>query len=242
MIIKGLLKLLERSKPLSYFDHNIEIFNSSKGYGIRAIVDLAASQTLIKIPKDIWKDEFSASAAVTNAQVSNPDFFKHLNNLATLVLPNNKQQADNLIKSSCLAIKLIVDPFVSKHSYIEFLNEISYPVNSTLQPHPLVMKDFDSNNLLKGSSTYRTINMRKKMYNYIGESLFGKDNAISGRFKWAVSVILSRALSRCLCMSISLYMISLCITIWLCGHCMLIYSINIACSFYLLVLNILQLA
>lgn len=54
---------------------------------------------------------------------------------------------------------------------------------------------FNINGLLRGSSTYRSIALRRKIYNYIADSLFGNGHRMGIEFKWAVGVVLSRALS-----------------------------------------------
>jgi hypothetical protein len=119
--------------------------------------------------------------------------------VAATVIPNSLEQQDNLVKSSCLATKLIIDSQEKlREPYIEFLNQATFPETPYLRPHPLLMEgeDFGNmNGLLRGSRTYRSIALRRKIYNYIADSLFGTGHRMTIEFKWAVGVVLSRALS-----------------------------------------------
>ena len=198
MIVRRLLKWHKRLPNNPQFDSSIEVFQSYGGLGIRAIKDLPSAQTVIRVPASGWRD-FSAEVSVNEAKRSNPEFFENLNNLAALVLPNSSEQADTLIKSSCLATKLIIDGQESlKQPYIEFLSQATYPGDNSLLPHPLIMRDHEFGGaecLLSGSSAHRAIIMRRKLYDYIGASLFGSNNTMVNEFKWAMGIVLSRALS-----------------------------------------------
>lgn len=201
MIIRRLLKWHRRLPNNPQFDSSIEVFQSQSGYGIRATQDLPTMRTVIRVPPSGWRD-FSADLSVNEAKVSNPQFYENLTKFAALVLPNSSEQADSLVRSSCLAVKLVIDKQESlRHPYIEFLDQATFPSNVSLLPHPLLMQgdEFGGMNCqLCGSSSHRAILLRRKMYNYIGESLFGPGNPTVEEFKWAIGVVLSRALSSAL--------------------------------------------
>ena len=197
MIIRRLLKWHNRLPNNPQFDSSIEVFQSHGGYGIRATRDLSKSQRIIRVPASGWR-EFSADQAVSEAKRSNPQFYENLTKLATLVLPNSADQAQTLVKSSCLATKLMIDKEESlRHPYIEFLHQATFPGNTSILPHPLLMseKELGTNCFLTGSSAYRAIAVRRTMYDYIGSNLFGKDNPLKEEYKWTIGVVLSRALS-----------------------------------------------
>ena len=198
MITRRLLKWHRQLPNNPQFDSSIEVFQSHSGYGIRATQDLPRLRTVIRVPPSGWR-ELSAELAVNEARRSNPHFYESLTKFAALVLPNSSEQADTLIKSSCLATKLVIDKQESlRHPYIEFLDQATFPSNKSVLPHPLLMRGDEfggANCLLRGSTSHRAIVLRQKMYNYIGESLFGQGNPTVEEFKWAMGVVLSRALS-----------------------------------------------
>ena len=77
------------------------------------------------------------------------------------------------------------------NQYIEWL------YNQSLQSsihHPLLIDMNNLENSLRGTETLNHIIIRKKLYNYFAEQLFNNDND-KKLFLWAISIILSRAIS-----------------------------------------------
>lgn len=158
---------------------------SSSGRGLFANKKLQAGQLLILVPPQLWLS-WSAENALKEATASNPTLVQRLQTLATTILGANQQQLhDNLIKSSCLATLVGLEHQQSNlHPYIEFLE---YPGE-----HPLLLTT-DADELLQGSSIYKAISIRRKLFTTVGESLFGQPG--KNQFLWGMSVVQSRALS-----------------------------------------------
>jgi hypothetical protein len=198
MFVEQLLRWHNRLPHGPLFDRRIEYFQSVGGFGIRAIRNILEPCQIIRVPLAGWH-EFSADESVKEAKRCNPHFYQTVCNVSTALIPNSVEQRDNLIKSSCLATKLILDRNTKykRSPYIEFLCQATYPGTKSLLPHPLVMADdlSDPDGLLIGSNSRREILKRREMYHYIAESLFGKGNDMIPEFKWAMGIILSRAVS-----------------------------------------------
>jgi hypothetical protein len=198
MVVEQLLRWHNRLPHGPLFDRRIEYFQSVGGFGIRAIGNILEPCQIIRVPLAGWH-EFSADESVKEAKRCNPQFYQTVCNVSNTLIPNSVEHSDNLIKSSCLATKLILDRNTKykRSPYIEFLYQATYPGTKSLLPHPLLMADDlgDPDGLLIGSNSRREILKRREMYHYIAESLFGKGNDMVPEFKWAMGIILSRAVS-----------------------------------------------
>lgn len=198
MVVEQLLRWHSRLPHGPLFDQRIEVFQSVGGFGIRAIRNILEPCQIIRVPLAGWHD-FSADESVKEAKRCNPHFYQTVCNVSNALIPNSVEHSDILIKSSCLATKLILDRNTKykRSPYIEFLYQATYPGTQSILPHPLLMADdlMDTDGLLIGSNSYREILKRRGMYHYIAESLFGKDNGMIPEFKWAMGIILSRAVS-----------------------------------------------
>ena len=198
MVVDQLLKWHLRLPHGAFFDPRLEVFQSVGGYGIRATRNIIEPSQIIRVPLAGWH-QFSADESVKEARRCNPQFYQTVCNVSNALIPNSVEHSDNLIKSSCLATKLILDRNTKfkRSPYIDFLFRSTYPGSQTVLPHPLLMADdlMDTERLLIGSNSHREIIKRREMYHFIAESLFGKGNDMIPEFKWAMGIILSRAVS-----------------------------------------------
>lgn len=193
MAINRLLKWHNRLPTGTLFDRRIEVFDSVGGFGIRAIRNILEPSTIIRVPAAGWR-EFSADEGVNEAKRCNPQFYQRVCDVSKALIPNSVEHMDNLIRSSCMATKLIIDKQEKLPSpYVSFLKETAL---SSL-PHPLLMADdlSDPNGFLIGSNSRREILRRREMYTHVAEALFGRGHDMVHEFKWAMGIILSRAVS-----------------------------------------------
>lgn len=198
MTVERLLTWHNRSSRNSRFIKALEVCQSHGGLGIRTNRHVSRLQNIIKVPACCWR-EFSADRCVQEAKKLNPSFHKRLCEVTTSLVPSSSEQSNDLLRASCMAMKLIIDNKDSlKSPYIDFLYENTSLGSQTALPHPLRMtsEQFAGTDfLLAGSNSYRAISKRRAVYHYIGLSMFGGDVSTIDEFKWAMGIVLSRAIS-----------------------------------------------
>jgi hypothetical protein len=196
-----LLKWLETQKGFSIHRY-IEVFRSEfMGAGIRASQKIETGSVIMRVPKQMWIP-YSAEYSVHAAKSMNPTFLNSIVTLSNKILPNSPQQADNLIKSSCLATLLTLgrnEPEAERQIYVDFLMKATFPFAKDVGPHPLLRTNKEIDEYLLGTRAHKAIATRRKMFGYLALQLFGGDSNAAAimrqDFLWAMGIIQSRALS-----------------------------------------------
>lgn len=198
MSVERLLKWHDRLSSNSRFIKALEVCQSYGGLGIRTNRKIDRMQNIIKVTSYGWK-EFSADKCEQDARRLNPNFHKRLCEVTAALVPSSPEHSNNLMRSSCMAMKLIIESKERlKHPYVDFLYTSTSLGSPGTLPHPLLMtsEQFAGTDfLLAGSNSYRAISKRREVYHYIGESMFGRDVSAIEEFKWAMGIVLSRAIS-----------------------------------------------
>lgn len=169
--------------------------SSFSGYGLSSLGKIPSGMELVKIPSQLWKP-FSAEYNSMAISQGNPALYNSLIAISSRLMPNFPSQANALVQSACLALKIMTDASSPQSlPYIGLLRESSYPKATNSLPHPLLM---DSNKYLDpylGKTTCcKDIIHRRNMYTFIANSLFpaqtssggSADPAMVDLFKWSI--------------------------------------------------------
>lgn len=196
MVVEKLLSWHSRLSQRTRFVSTLEVYESYAGFGIRTNSALSLLQIIIKVPKCGWI-EFSADSCVQDVKRMNPQLHKRLCDITATFCPSPSGQSNNLLRASCMAMKLIADSKIKlNHPYVDFLNKTTRCPSA--MPHPFVMtsQELDGADfLLAGSNSHRAIAKRRVLYQFIGESIFGEHVSAIDEFKWAMGIVYSRAIS-----------------------------------------------
>lgn len=190
IMIKNLFNLSPIESTFGSWAKNISVSaligwkkSSVTGYGIVATAKVPSGAQMIKIPPSIWKP-YSAEFNVMTINQENPRLLKSLVEISSKLLPNFPKQAEALVQSSALALKLMSEvAYPLDFPYSAMLRASTYPNEVNALPHPLTMDSaMYLDPLLKNTACYTDIMNRRKMYSYIGNSLFNTSNSSDPRY------------------------------------------------------------
>jgi hypothetical protein len=175
-----------------FFTHpSVVITNTNIGYGLKCDDHIKKGDKIIEVNSEIV---YNVDAAVDIISHSMPDgFLNTIGQIVQAISPKSSFRHQNsMINSICLALVIQLN-IKSNDPYCHFLNQSSYPIKVDGPPHPLCMNNTHLK-YLQGTKVGKSINNRIKVYDYIANSLLGP-NQSPLEFKWAISTILSRAIS-----------------------------------------------
>ena len=164
-------------------------FSPMLGFGLTSKCDAEVGTVLLSVPPNLWQP-FSARYSKEFVTTHSPDFHARVVQLSQHEFRSSTlQQRENFINSICMA-KTIMNEVKNGSPYPSFLREISA---RRVLPHPLQMDAKRYLRFLNGTTVRRAIDVRRRFWDNIAMKLFDPDSR--EEFKWALGIILSRALS-----------------------------------------------
>jgi hypothetical protein len=167
-----------------------------KGTGWYCIGKIKPGEIILSVPAAAWLP-YSTKFASMEAARNSSQFIQSVHKLVSdfkevNIKADGGADVQKLESSIHLAVKLMLDaddndPYMS--ALVAQSREASYV------PLPITLKNSSELKILEGTSAYKAVKERQLMYNYFADQLFGAGSPNAAKFVWAMSQILSRALS-----------------------------------------------
>jgi hypothetical protein len=169
------------------------------GTGVVATETIEPGEVVLSIDKSLW-GAFSEQAAYAQAATAAPQFVEHISDVASQIEGSKSspaEQRSNFEASVILAVQLLLklgDERSPEHAYYEFVAQ-SLPFDSL----PAFWNDKQLESL-EGSFALNRIHKRGEFVDMAHKMVFGSGQGGAPpitlqQFKWALSAVLSRALS-----------------------------------------------